>query len=65
MGATNEEITLDVVVVGYDLVTTGTSDEVTLQNFITAHDIHKYYGMMNNIDEEIKAGVGINFRYYF
>ena len=29
MGATNEEITLDVVVVGYDLPPTGSNDEVT------------------------------------
>lgn len=66
MGATDEEITIDVVVVGY--ITQPTSEVgTTIENFMTARDIHKYYiGIINdNFVEELMAYPNVNIRYYF
>ena len=67
MGASNEEITLDVVVVAYDFPPEA-EVSTTLRNYMAARDIKQYYfskGIDTGIEAEMRAAVGVNFRYYF
>ena len=66
MGATNEEITLDIAICGYSVkpdVVLGNS----VNNYMQARNLHKFYdGRVNdNPDRELAAYPGVNVRYYF
>ena len=65
MGATTEEITLDVLIVGF--MRPHHTDEIgnSIANFQTKRQIYSYYNNMNSIDAEMRAYDGINMRFYF
>lgn len=66
MGASNEEITVDIAICGYSAlpqIELGNS----VSNFMAARNLHKFYvGSVNdNPIEELMAYPGVNVRFYF
>ena len=66
MGATDEEITLDILICG-GLGMTPPDEQVanSIQNFMTGRDISGYYRNTDSIDSEIREAPGIKIRYFF
>jgi hypothetical protein len=64
MGATNEEITVDLVVC-MNKNSHGGPVNNSIKAFIKAQAIHWYYRGMNSITAEELGAPGVNFRYYF
>jgi len=64
MGATNEEITIDMA---YWLLRPqpGGDTKTTIPNYLNARKTKFYYTGMNSVDLEVRASSGVNFRYYF
>lgn len=64
MGATNEEITIDVLVCG----TLNVPDETvgtTIHNWKAARDIKAYWSSTNSITSELIFTPGVSLRWYF
>ena len=64
MGATNEEITLDILVCA-TLQAPTTETGTTLTNWQTARSIKSYYNESNAIFQELLAVPGVTPRFYF
>lgn len=65
MGASNEEITVDIAVCLLNKSTHGGPVVNSIEAYIRAKAIHWYYGGMNSITAEERGSPGVNFRYYF
>lgn len=67
MGATREEITIDIVNVGGTNFNPTPEHEAnnSIGNFMMARDLASYYKETMNMLEEVKGAPGINIRYYF
>ena len=66
MGASDEEITLDILICGGPgRVPPKEQVSTTLNNFMAARDISSYYKNYDGIDSEIRESPGINIRYFF
>lgn len=64
MGATNEEITVDILVCG-TIYPPSHATGTTITNWKTARDIGKYYSNTNSIIRELLAVPGVTRRWYF
>jgi hypothetical protein len=64
MGATNEEITLDIAVCG-TIYPPASAHQTTMQNWNTAKSIADSYANTNSIIAEMRAAEGANIRWYF
>jgi len=67
MGASDQEITLDMVICGGYGLTPPSHPEGynTIENWQIKKDIKKYYGTSDAVSEEIRSAPGVNVRYYF
>jgi len=66
MGATDEEITLDIVSCGgYGLTPFSENVGTTIENYHASKDIKKFYTTSNSVTEELRSAPNINLRYYF
>jgi hypothetical protein len=64
MGATNEEITVDVLVCG-TIYPPASDHATTIQNWQTGRSISSTYASTNSIVEEMRAAEGATLRWYF
>ena len=66
MGATDEEITLDILICGGPgRIPPKEQESTTIANFFAARGISSYYKNNDGIDSEIRRAPGINIRYFF
>jgi len=67
MGATDEEITLDFLLVYGPRLDEHPKQEEgkTIHNFMAGHQIHKFYRDPINLVEALKAAPKANIRFYF
>lgn len=64
MGATNEEITLDILVCG-TISAPSSAHNTSIESWKTARSINDFYSNTNSITAEMRAAPGVNLRYYF
>lgn len=64
MGATNEEITLDIAVCG-TIYPPSITEGNSIDNWQTSRNIHDTYSSTNSIEAEMRSVPGVNIRYYF
>jgi len=66
MGATDEEITLDILICGGPgMIPPKEETATSIQNFLAARSISSYYKNNDGIDSEIRLSPGVKIRYFF
>lgn len=67
MGASDEEITLDIAVCYGGIGTVPPSGTIgnSISNYLTAREIRKWYGNSDSINEELLLAPGATVRYFF
>ena len=67
MGATDEEITLDIAICygGIGTVPPGEILGNSVTNYMNAREIRKWYGSSDSINEELLLAPGATVRYFF